>query len=106
MSGERDDYPPFPENYVSSKLAPLLDGHRKKVLTALDRGDTPPAFPDAEAVPHVDNTWTDTGKAMFNNWLGLVYQLTDRDRKIPYMAGVDPEDPLGLKDKKASTTAA
>jgi homoserine O-succinyltransferase len=46
--------------------------------------------------PLVENTWTDTGKAMFNNWLGLVYQLTDRSRKHPFMPGVDPRDPLGL----------
>ena len=106
VSRERDDYPPFPENYVSATLAPLLDGHRKKVLTAMERRDPPPAFPDAETVRLVDNTWTDTGKAVFNNWLGLVYQLTDRDRKIPYMAGVDPGDPLGMRDRKASTSAA
>ena len=55
---------------------------------------------------HVDNTWTDTGKAMFNNWLGLVYQLTHRDRRIPFMKGVDPRDPLRLRGTKASTSAA
>jgi homoserine O-succinyltransferase len=48
----------------------------------------------------VDNTWTDTGKAMFNNWLGLIYQLTNRDRKQPFMAGVDPHNPLGLRNRR------
>ena len=43
-----------------------------------------------------NNTWTDTGKALVNNWLGLVYQLTDYDRRRPFAARVDPADPLGL----------
>ncbi len=60
-----------------------------------DNDDTP-AFPDAELEPHVHNTWTDTGKAIVNNWLGLVYQLTNHDRKLQFMPGVDPEDPLQL----------
>ena len=48
-------------------------------------------------MPLLDNTWTDTGKALFNDWLGLVYQLTHPDRRRPFMAGVDPEDPLMLR---------
>ena len=44
----------------------------------------------------LDNTWRDTGKAIFNNWLGLVYQLTNLDRKQQFMPGVDPDNPLGL----------
>ncbi|MEK9784917.1 MAG: hypothetical protein VW546_02815, partial [Gammaproteobacteria bacterium] len=28
------------------------------------------------------------------NWLGAIYQLTDRDRRRPFMPGVDPNDPL------------
>jgi homoserine O-succinyltransferase len=33
---------------------------------------------------------------MVNNWLGLVYQLTNRDRRLQFMDGVDPDDPLQL----------
>ena len=53
-------------------------------------------FPEKQIEPHLDNTWRDTGKAIFNNWLGLVYQLTNVDRKIPFIPGVDPNDPLGF----------
>ena len=49
-------------------------------------------FPEKD-VP-VDNTWGDTGKIVFNNWLGAIYQLTDRDRRRPFMPGVDPNEPL------------
>ena len=75
----------------------MLERHRDQVMDAMARGSPPPAFPDAELEPRLDNTWTDTGKAMFNNWLGLVYQLTDTDRRKPLMANLDPDDPLGLK---------
>ena len=44
----------------------------------------------------IDMTWVDTGKALMNNWLGLVYQLTDLDRREPFMLGIDLNDPLGL----------
>jgi len=47
--------------------------------------------------PHLDNTWGDTAKALFNNWLGIVYQLTSLDRQQQFMAHVDPEDPLGWR---------
>jgi homoserine O-succinyltransferase len=104
IDGEREDYPGFPENYIGPEAAGILNIHAERVVKALGRNETPPAFPEAEVVPLVDNTWIDTGKSIFNNWLGLVYQLTDKDRKVPYMAGIDPDDPLGLRD--ADTSAA
>lgn len=105
LAREREDYPPFPENYIFPGAAKLLERYKDEVLAAVGRGASPPPFPEAEAECHVDNTWTDTGKAMFNNWLGLVYQLTDRDRKIPFMKGVDPSDPLGLGESKGISAA-
>jgi homoserine O-succinyltransferase/O-acetyltransferase len=38
-----------------------------------------------------------TRQAIINNWLGLVYQLTNLDRRKQFMDGVDPHDPLGLR---------
>ena len=96
-AGERETYPPYPEHYFPAAARALLDRHRDAVMEARTRGVAPPAFPDTALEPRLDNTWTDTGKAMFNNWLGLVYQLTDADRRKPFMVHVDPDDPLGLK---------
>ena len=45
----------------------------------------------------LDNTWGDTAKALVNNWLGLVYQVTNLDRKEQFMEEIDPGDPLGVK---------
>jgi len=28
--------------------------------------------------------------------MGKIYQLTNIDRRVPFMDGVDPRDPLGL----------
>jgi homoserine O-succinyltransferase len=33
---------------------------------------------------------------VFNNWLGKIYQLTGQDRRVPFMEGIDPNNPLGL----------
>ena len=55
-----------------------------------------PPFPEQTIVAHLDTTWADTGRAIFNNWLGLLYRLTDVQRGVPFMPSIDPEDPLGL----------
>ncbi len=100
VSGERTEYPPFPENYLSRRAAGILNRFRDRVLAAQMNQEANPAevgvFPEAEILTYLDNTWGDTGKAVVNNWLGLVYQLTDKDRKIPFMKHVDLDNPLGL----------
>lgn len=92
---ERDDYPPFPDNYFCDEARSLLEVYERDLVAADSSGKSIPEFPEEAIVALLDNTWTDTGKALFNNWLGLVYQLTNRDRKLPHMSGVDPDHPLG-----------
>jgi len=96
INAERDDYPPYPENYFTPEVVEILKAYEREVIGARSEQRAPPEFPENRLEALVENTWTDTGKAMFNNWLGLVYQLTDRSRKRPFMPGVDPRDPLGL----------
>ncbi len=92
------DYPPFPENYFYGEAQHLLNDYKQQALAAAGTGDYAnlPEFPEAEVLKWVDNTWTDTGKAIVNNWLGLIYQVAHRDRGKVFMDGVDPRDPLGL----------
>lgn len=97
-AGVRDVYPPFPENYFGRRAAALLAGYELRARR--ERANAPP-FPEAELLPLVDNTWTDTGKALFNNWLGSVYRITDYDRRRPFAPGIDPDDPLGLAGARA-----
>ena len=95
-TGAIDALPPTPANYLSPEAARIVHAHVEQVLRARESGVTAPDFPEAEVVPHLDTTWTDTGRALFNNWLGLIYRLTDVRRGVPFMPGVDPSDPLGL----------
>ncbi len=95
LDGERG-VPPFPERYFSPQARRIAGHYLERARAAGAEGRARPEFPEAELLPFVDNTWRDTGKAIVNNWLGLVYRLTDLDRKIPFMDGVNPNDPLGL----------
>jgi homoserine O-succinyltransferase len=97
FSGERRDYPPDPENYFTPVVQKIVETYRQTVRRAVKNGTALPEFPEKEIEPQLDNTWGDTGKAIFNNWLGLVYKLTNLDRKIPFCEGVDPANPLGLR---------
>jgi len=94
--GERDDYPPFPDNYFSLRIQGILDEHRDRVLAARSRGEAAPDLPESLIVADLDNTWHDTAEAVIDNWIGKVYQVTNMDRKKPFMEGVAPDDPLGL----------
>ncbi len=96
LDGERD-MPPFPERYFSARGMRIAERYLEQVEAAARSGRRRPEFPEEELRPVVDNTWRDTGKAIVNNWLGLVYRLTNLDRKVPFMPGIDPDDPLGLK---------
>ena len=94
--GELDALPPTPANYLTPVAARLVQEHVEALLRAQTSGDPAPAFPEAEVARHLDVTWADTGRTIFNNWLGLIYRLTDVQRGVPFMPGVDRDDPLGL----------
>jgi O-acetylhomoserine (thiol)-lyase len=53
-----------------------------------------PTFPEEPSMT-TSRTPGATRGGLFNNWLGLVYQLTGLDRHEPFMPG-GPADPLGL----------
>lgn len=93
-AGERDDYTVFPENYLGVREQALLNEYRERLESDLSAGRRPTAFPEALITGSLDNTWHDTAEAVVGNWMGIVYQLTHRDRRIPFMDGVDPENPL------------
>lgn len=94
LSGELDAPPPHPENYFSAESIAIDRAYLSEAMALRSVGRTPPAFPEEQFGVHLDNTWGDTGKAIVNNWLGLIYRLTHHDRRIPFMDGVDPNSPL------------
>lgn len=103
VRGAIDKLPPFPDHYFSGPAAEIARRFLSTCETAQHRGEPLPDFLEHEVEPLLDNTWGDTAKAIFNNWLGLVYRLTNLDRTQQYMPGVDPNDPLQLKNSPFAT---
>ena len=54
------------------------------------------AFPEQLVSVRIDNTWHDAAEGIVGNWIGLVYQLTHEQRDLPFMDGVDLNNPLAL----------
>jgi len=95
--GEIDQYPPFPENYFNAVAAQAVMSAYELQVRAARAGEVSLApFPEAQILEYLDNTWRDTAKAVFNNWLGKIYKLTNQDRRLPFMDGIDPSNPLNL----------
>ena len=99
FNGERDSVPRYPEHYFSDEAIEIAAGFMDEAQQSAAKGEVLPEFPEGKLEQLVDNTWGDTGKAIVNNWLGLVYQFTNLDRKSQFMPGVDPEDPLQLNSR-------
>lgn len=97
VRGERKDYPPFPENYFDLKVQAILEEYQDRLLAAQRSGKPIPGFPETLIAGRIDNIWHDTGEGVVGNWIGKVYQVTNINRKLPFMADIDPADPLGLK---------
>lgn len=93
---ERADYPPMPENYFIDEVRALLADYAIQVTTAKIKQTPLPVMPENLIIPQLEITWRDTAKGVFNNWLGKVYQITNEDRRLPFMDGIDPDNPLGL----------
>ena len=96
LNGELQNAPPFPDHYFSERAARIAGRFVQEARTALWEDRPLPDFLEKEISPELDNTWGDTAKAIIANWLGLVYQLTNLDRRKQYMAGVNPDNPLNL----------
>lgn len=94
-SGHRDDYPVFPDNYFSLKAQAILNEYRLMAEKSHLQGKNMPEFPEKVLLPLIDNTWHDTAEAVVENWVGKVYQVTSMERKVPFMEGINPDNPLG-----------
>ncbi|MYD09912.1 MAG: homoserine O-succinyltransferase [Chloroflexi bacterium] len=88
--------PPYPENYFPIDAREIAERFIRRAQSALENGRELPEFPEDAFLPWLDNTWGDTAKAIFNNWLGSVYQVTSVIRHIPFDDSVDPDNPLGI----------
>lgn len=81
---------PYPARYFNARARAFL----AEYLSRRRRGESL-EFPESHVVPLLDNTWHDTAEAVVGNWIGCVYQVTHRERGLPFMPGIDPDNPLG-----------
>ncbi|MCF6236238.1 MAG: homoserine O-succinyltransferase [Gammaproteobacteria bacterium] len=82
FSGMREEYPVYPENYFTPEAKDILVRYENLLVSAKNSGQVAPEFPEAEIIPCLDNTWRDSAKAVINNWLGKVYQITNQEHQI------------------------
>jgi homoserine O-succinyltransferase len=95
--GKNIDYPPFPDNVFDLHTQAIFDEYKYRLIESVQNKKETPVFPEALILDRIDNTWHDTAAAIMANWMGLVYQVTNLDRSLPFMEGIDPNDPLDLK---------
>lgn len=93
---DTNHYPPFPDNYFTLTSKAVLDEYRQRVDVARENKKQAPEFPEALLINTLDNTWHDSAEAVMNNWIGKVYQLTHADRLLPFLEGINPDNPLDL----------
>lgn len=96
QQGETGQYPPFPENYLGHYEKAILNEYQLRCQMAQQENSQYPEFPEALISQNIDNTWHDTAVEVLGNWMGLIYQLTHKDRRLPFMDGINPDNPLNL----------
>ncbi len=90
---KRPDYPPFPEHYFDARAQEVAAAYKNEVV---DSGGDGKPFPEEEIAALLENSWADSARSAIGAWVGLVYQVTNVDRRKPFMDGIDPENPLGI----------
>ncbi|MBF0265819.1 MAG: homoserine O-succinyltransferase [Gammaproteobacteria bacterium] len=98
IQGKREDYPPFPDNYFNQFEQAIFREYRYLTEKALEANEQAPDFPEHIIIRRLNNTWHDTADEIVSNWMGLIYQVTHKDRNKMFMDHIDPENPLGLKN--------
>lgn len=96
LSGELENAPPYPENYLPDEAKEIADAYLVKATEAIKNGSTAPEFPEASMTQHVTNSWYDVGRSIVGNWLKLVHRLSNFDRRQQFAPSVDPDNPLQL----------
>jgi homoserine O-succinyltransferase len=96
IAGEMTEYTPLPENYFSEFNAAVCREYQGRVDKSLSQQSKIPEFPEHLLLKNLQNTWQDTASAVIGTWLGLIYQITNVDRRKPFMETVNANNPFGL----------
>lgn len=92
IDGSRTDYPVFPDHYFNDRAQEIAAAYKNDVID----GGTNQPFPEDLIASHLENTWADSARSAISSWVGLVYQITNVDRRKQYMDGINPANPLAL----------
>ena len=94
FNGERD-LPPFPEHYISDQAAAVIAQYLDTRAPRPRGGRTAAGLSGSGGRARFSTTRgpTPPGRSS-TSWLGLVYQLTNSDRRLPFREGIDPRRPL------------
>jgi len=90
-AGKRNTPPPLPVNYFNTETIEKLMLHCPSKMTEDELNSLGNELRDT-----LENTWTDSARSILASWIGLVYQITNVDRKQQFMDGIDPHNPLGI----------
>jgi homoserine O-succinyltransferase len=94
IEGERSEYPPHPENYFSREAAAIADRYHGIVLSVLNSmGILSHHFRKKRSKSFWIIPGVIPGKVFSTTGWDWFTSLTNVDRKIPFMPGIDPEDP-------------
>ena len=94
--GKSENYPPFPDNYFGEFVTAILNEYQVRVDLSIQNKTDLPEFPETLILNRLNNTWHDTACAVVGRWMGLIYQITHKDRDKPFMDGIDINNPLNL----------
>ena len=69
---ERIEYPDFPANYLPESARNILQQYRTDLHNAMEQKQPSPEFPESAILPLINNTWSEHGRILFRNWLGMM----------------------------------
>ena len=96
LNNKLSEPPPFPVDYMGTFEKAILNEYRFRCEQNISNNIALPEFPESLIKHDIDNTWHDTAVEVVGNWMGLIYQITHKDRHIPFMDGIDPDNPFNL----------
>ncbi len=87
-------YPLIPDNYINEQSRAILIEFKHRII---NNKAILSDFPEQLLLKSIDNTWRDSAIQIINNWLGCVYQTTNKDLNKLFMKGIDANNPLNIK---------
>lgn len=68
LAGEREEYPPVPENYFNQSALEVVGKYKQLVQASIGQQDLLDLFPEDELKQVLDNPWKRSAQTIFSNW--------------------------------------